>query len=47
MLQRIQTLHFLISMLLFGSLFTGLNFLKFETKGGQEVSTIDVFGRSS
>ena len=47
MLQRIQSLHFLISMLLFGSLFAGINFLKFETNGGQEVSTIDLFGRSS
>jgi len=47
MFGRIQSLHFFISMLLFGSLFAGLNFLKFEAKSGQEVSTVDLFGRSS
>jgi len=47
MLGRIHSIHFLISMSLFGSLFAGLNFLKFEAKGGQEVSTVDLFGRSS
>jgi hypothetical protein len=47
MLGRIHSIHFLISISLFGSLFAGLNFLKFEAKGGQEVSTVDLFGRSS
>jgi amino acid transporter len=46
MLQRIQTIYFIIAMLLFGSLFGGLNFLRFESSDG-EISTLDIFGRSS
>ena len=46
MLQRIQTIYFIIAMLLFGSLFSGLNFLRFEGADG-EITTLDIFGRSS
>lgn len=47
MLQRLQTLYFIISIVLFGFLFSGVNFLKFIGPGGREVDTIDLFGRTS
>jgi amino acid transporter len=45
MLQRIQTIHFLISMLIIGTLFSGVDFLTFEKKG--EIKTMDLFGKTS
>ena len=45
MLQRIQTAHFAITMLLFGSLFTGLDLLTFELQASGKIRTLDIFGR--
>ena len=47
MLQRIQTVHFAITMLLFSALFAGLDLLKFELQAGEKIRTIDVFGRAT
>jgi amino acid transporter len=47
MLQRIQTVHFAITMLLFSALFAGLDLLKFELQDGEKIRTIDVFGRAT
>lgn len=47
MLQRIQTVYFAITMLLFSSMFTGLSLLKFEQQGGEKTQFINIFGRST
>jgi amino acid transporter len=47
MLQRIQTVHFAITMLLFGSLFAGLDLLTFELQDSGKIRTIDIFGRTT
>lgn len=47
MLQRIQTLYFLLSILLFASLLSGIDFIRFDHVQSKDFDSIDIFGISS
>lgn len=44
MIQRIQSLYFALNLLLLGSFFSGISWMKFENKAAKTIESLSVFG---